>query len=143
LISKCNDSTGWSEDPGCLRGNPGNIQGQVSDFWQTLLGETILLPVVYPTTITPLTGSQTHYPVAGFIGAEVCGYHWGNNSNDQGKWSADKCAGNSFDVSAGGNGNYMLLVYSSYLSSGVAGPSTTCGLGDTNCDGNRGISLVK
>jgi hypothetical protein len=149
------DGQPFTADPGCLRGNSGNItSNNLLDFWDSLVGTTVLLPVIYNNTVSTQGsggGSTTHYPIAGFLGAKICGYHWG--SHDSGTMSPDPaCNGvnNSHNYSPSqaitGNGNqdnYLLLVYSSYVSSGTVG-STTCKLGDTSCDlGNHGAALVR
>lgn len=133
----------YSATPGCLRGNSGNISGsQLIGFWDGLLGKTILMPVIYPNTSSGKSaGSQIHFPVAGFIGAEVCGYHWGSK---HAQWLSDRCAGTSLDVADGGSDErYALFVFSNYLSSGTAGGPSGCAIG-ASCDtGNRGVGLVK
>jgi Flp pilus assembly protein TadG len=152
LRTTCEDKP-FSANPGCLQGNPGNI-GNSGDraFWDSLLGKTVLMPVIYKNTITNSSrgasgGSTLHVPIAGFLAAEVCGYHWGSNAH--GQWTSDRCDSThqptpSLFSTDGGNTDYLLLTYSQYISDpGPVGGRADCVLGST-CDfGNRAVALIR
>jgi Flp pilus assembly protein TadG len=85
----------------CLNANTGaNLtDSQVLAAWDTLLGKTILIPVIYPATVScpPHSIGDTYftqncgggggsgfvatYPVSSFLPVEVCGYHWDHKNS--------------------------------------------------------------
>jgi hypothetical protein len=138
-------------DHDCLGAVPGAISGaQVWAAWSSLLGKTVVLPVFCgeatcsPAAVVQAGGDNAAYPVHKFVGATVCGYHWGSSSQKTGQTTAGACGSTAYDATDGGNDeNYLLLVYSQVRTSGTTGPSA-CALGDSACDGGlRRVRLTK
>lgn len=144
VATQCNATTGWSSD--CLRGNSGQIRGTISDFWKTLVGTTVTLPVIFDHTITG-TGSQTYFPIVGFLTAEVCGYHWGPERQQITSPASDRCVAdntnNYTDNQLANNSNYVLLIKSTLTIGGSSAPSQ-CAEGDPQCaTGPMSYALIK
>lgn len=146
--------TPYSADPGCLRGNTGNPSngntqncsnnGTTSDmcFWESLLGQPVVLPVFYDNSYTG-SGSNSHWPVIGFVAATICGFHWGNSPGKQGQDTSAPCSTPLSVTAPGPTGNYMLITQSKFFYGGTEGNSG-CPLGDPTCDwGTRSAALVR
>lgn len=154
LRAACPDKSKNMEDfdPDCLTSNPGNIDSTaVSNAWDSLIGDTILLPIFCakgpcnPAGWVEASsgGNNTMYPVHKFAAVKVCGYHWGNVKNSglyPGSDPLDKCT--NADATAGGNENYLLLAFVMYQSAGSTEDSG-CAL-DGLCDtGARQVRLTR
>lgn len=156
-------------DPDCLTSDTGsdmNSQG-VKDAWQSLLGQTILLPVFCAKgpcieAAWKLSaggngngngngnggggGTNVMYPVHKFASVIVCGYHWASNAEGGVVTSdpQDKCFG-AKAIAEGDNSNdkFLLLAFIMYQTSGSTVDSA-CPLNDPNCDaGARQVRLTK
>jgi len=135
LLAACTGSPPLSAENGCLTGNTGNLSSNPLKLaWDTLLGQTITLPVFELDTVVG-TGNNARYPIRAIMGAKVCGYKWNSKDNIS---TDPECAGVSIP---GGNQNFLWLKYDSYQTTGTSKPST-CAVGDPNCDyGLRNVSL--
>ena len=138
------DGQPYSGPEGCLRGNSGNIRGTtLLNFWDSILGDNVLMPVIYPGTVTG-TGSKTNWPVVGFLAARICGYHWGPNNNQVSGTAVPDCKTTLTTSTGTSTDNYLLLAKSIYTSGGAALGHSGCAVGSPTCDGgNRAVSLIK
>lgn len=129
---------------GCLVGDQGNnmTSSPVSSAWTSLLDKVIVLPLFDQATVHN-QGSNTWYPVTGFISVQVCGYRWQGKGNSviQRLGTSPSCAGATQPPSPT-QPDYLLLRYTSILFGGSSSPST-CRLGDPTCDFGRSVFLTQ
>jgi Flp pilus assembly protein TadG len=160
LLAACDPLEDYDED--CLTANPGNDMhsNNLKDAWETLVGEEVILPVFCgkpdcdPVGIEGNAdwdspgpgGNNAKYPVHGFVGVKVCGFHWGPKKS--GAYDThpnvapvsvdDPCRGAT--ASTNGNENYLVLVFTHVMSSGTTAASS-CRLGDACDSGPRRVLL--
>lgn len=176
LYNKCNVANPPAAS--CLGADTGGnlSDSQVVSAWDGLVGQVILLPIIYEQTpscpprsigqpygATNCGGTPATYPVASFVGVEVCGFHWDNKfygtytmnspSSDPCHRSGTGADGNFYPsanstpdlagVSPASADNYLLLAFSVFLQSGTTGPSGpgNCSLSDKSC--NHGVFVVR
>lgn len=128
----------------CLVGDTGNnmTSNPVSTAWTSLLDKIIVLPLFDQATVHN-KGSNTWYPVAGFISVQVCGYQWQGNGKSvvQRTGTSPDCK-NAVQPPTPTQPDYLLLRYTNIVFGGSSSPST-CRLGDPTCDFGRSVFLTQ